>query len=204
MLNVCKIFRPLVKKNAIRRFFPVGKGGGAGMPFLGLFFISSFLLIPEVTYLMEKMEDDLVDAVRQEALNAANELNAFYRALPVENRAQAYREILAIFDPDRGVSLNQALDVNTPEVVPLRERIVGYEALLLWLGLTLLLFLFTQYGLSVWDWARDVFGGVPSLLMQAMDPDNVERLLHNAATTTPERRLELINLARRVARPNAA
>ena len=98
--------------------------------------------------------------------------------------------------------MEEALNVNAPEIVSWRERVRGSEAFFLWVAFSLLLFLFSRFGPILWDLMQELLGALPTMPEHLINLANFARLTQIAAAS-PESRQALLELARQLARTQA-
>ena len=93
---------------------------------------------------MEKLEQDLVEDVRLAAIDLRLET---IRRGNSEEQQRFFQELATI----------AGNLVDNVEPIPLRERVVGYESVILWVALSAILFVVTRYWADVRDFLFQAF-----------------------------------------------
>lgn len=137
-----------------------------------------------------QMETDLLTELTFE--NASQYLQSVYINSNAPARQSLIRRILNIFGDNP--NLEETLDVNSSEPLSGEDRLRPYYSLLIWLGLSLILFLVTRFGLDVWNWVSNHLGANQEIIQRIFTETNFNQLLEQAATN-PESRRRIIELA---------
>ena len=132
-----------------------------------------------------KIDSDLIYDIYSESnmRQLQNKLNNFYEQANPAEREILTNRLLAIANQNQTINLDQALDINeAPPSNTTRSTIEGYEALLIWVGGSLLLWFLIQHGATVWSFLQDFFHDtIPTNVHNFLTPQQFHHLTQTLA-----------------------